>query len=210
MLANSLERLTSIIHELDQQAKQLDKQNSQQKVLNQLSDNPLFSSNLFYFQGDRLSGYTQELLKRVKEIQKHLACNNKLVAHQLITNIEQQISALLNAFGANNIRLKSATFEQKQRQHWYNKNNKQASKYQQAVSAVLEPIQSLYQKLSEYHGFEQRLAVMIAEREQTRAQKGVSSAQLSQEILALHQRLGRCRKAITQVEQQIALAEKQR
>ena len=208
MLSNAINRLTSIIHELDHQAKQLDVENSQQKVLKQLSDNPLFSSNLFYFQGDRLSGYTQELLKRTKEIQKHLACNNNLVAHQLITNIEQQISALLNAFGANNIRVKSAAFEQKQRQHWYNKQDN--NKYQQAVAAVIEPIQSLYQKLSEYHGYEQRLAAMIADREQIRTQSGSSNTQVSQEILALHQRLGRCRRAISQVEQQIALAEKQR
>ncbi len=75
----------------------------------------------------------------------------------------------------------------------------------------MQPTQALYQKLSEHHEFERRLALMIAEREQQRGNtKDYSqrNEQLKLEILALHKRLGKCRQAISVIERDIELAEK--
>ena len=69
------------------------------------------------------------------------------------------------------------------------------------VEAVVQQLsassQQLYQQLSEYQQFESRLKDMLqlAERDQTAA--GTARR------LALHARLGRCRRAIDEVEQQI-------
>jgi primosomal replication protein N'' len=50
---------------------------------------------------------------------------------------------------------------------------------------------------------------MITEREQLRQHaKNADSLKLSQEVLALHHRLGRCRQAISVIERDIAFAEK--
>ena len=50
---------------------------------------------------------------------------------------------------------------------------------------------------------------MIQDRELQRQHANVKrSKQLSEEVLALHQRLGRCRQAISKLEREIAQAEK--
>ncbi len=67
----------------------------------------------------------------------------------------------------------------------------------------------LYEKLNKNREFERRLMLMVAEREQQRTQCRASEAEkLSNEVLALHQRLGRCRKAISLIERDIEFAEK--
>ena len=67
----------------------------------------------------------------------------------------------------------------------------------------------LYQKLTEHHEFERRLMDMVAEREAMRAKcKKHESEKLSIEVLTLHQRLGRCRRAISTIERDIEQVEK--
>ena len=62
--------------------------------------------------------------------------------------------------------------------------------------------QALYQKLSETHEFERRLLQMIHEAAQQQ--------QAPELQLALHARLGRCRKAISQLEAEIQWLEQKR
>ena len=67
----------------------------------------------------------------------------------------------------------------------------------------------LYQKLTEHHEFERRLMDMLSEKERQRLEsKKHESEKLSVEVLTLHQRLGRCRKAISAIQREIELAEK--
>lgn len=65
------------------------------------------------------------------------------------------------------------------------------------VQQLAASSQQLYQQLSEYQQFESRLLDMVrlAERD--------SSKEATNKTLALHARLGRCRKAINEVEQAI-------
>ena len=57
--------------------------------------------------------------------------------------------------------------------------------------------------------FERRLLAMVHEREQQRQQAtNKQSERLSEEILALHQRLGRCRQAISKLEREIEQTKK--
>ena len=82
-------------------------------------------------------------------------------------------------------------------------------KYKKLAKTVLLNSHQLYQKLNEHHEFERRLLEMIRSRSQQLNQcKQGQSAKISQEVLALHQRLGRCRQAITAIERDIELAEK--
>ena len=77
------------------------------------------------------------------------------------------------------------------------------------TKSVLLSSHQLYQQLNEHHEFERRLMDMITEREQERVRsKSAINDKLSLEVLALHQLLGRCRKAISSIERNIELAEK--
>jgi primosomal replication protein N'' len=85
----------------------------------------------------------------------------------------------------------------------------QTDKYNKMAKSVLLSSHQLYQQLTEHHEFERRLKDMITEREQERTRsKSANIDKLSQEVLALHQRLGRCRKAISAIERNIEQAEK--
>ena len=68
----------------------------------------------------------------------------------------------------------------------------------------------LYQELSQNHEFERRLQEMIDIRKQQLSSASTAEAnKINHEILALHARLGRCRKAITATEDKIQQVEKQ-
>jgi len=83
------------------------------------------------------------------------------------------------------------------------------AQYNNVAKAVLLSSHQLYQKLNEHHEFERRLMDMVQTRQQELTQcRASQSTKLSQEVLALHQRLGRCRKAISAIEREIELAEK--
>ena len=84
-----------------------------------------------------------------------------------------------------------------------------ANQYQTLAGNVLANSHALYKKLNEHHEFERRLLDMITQREQQRNKaKNSDTSLLSQEVLALHQRLGRCRQAISVIERDIEFVEK--
>ena len=82
-------------------------------------------------------------------------------------------------------------------------------RYKKAAQAVMQSSHNLHNKLNETFEFERRLLEMIATREKQFHGATVKvSKQLTEEVLALHQRLGRCRQAISKLEREIASAEK--
>ena len=72
---------------------------------------------------------------------------------------------------------------------------------------IMTSSHELYKKLSEYHEFERRLVAMLNEKN-LQINKTNNTQQHTQDILTLHQRLGRCRQAISKVEREIEINEK--
>ena len=67
----------------------------------------------------------------------------------------------------------------------------------------------LYKELSDHHEFERRLNEMVSIRRlQLDKANSEQASKINLEILALHGRLGRCRKAISAIEDKIQRAEK--
>jgi primosomal replication protein N'' len=215
----AIKRLSELLEHLFLQAKKTDQLNSNQKSHRLIENNNLFSQHLFTTESDKISLYVEEVKKRLNEFSRLYSLsgdniNKAEFAKSSLLQIEQQISALMNAIQANetmhqavqasfnakkNIRRKSAQAAQL----------KQADKYNKMAKSVLLSSHQLYQQLTEHHEFERRLKDMIIEREQERTRsKSVNLDKLSQEVLALHQRLGRCRKAISVIERNIEQAEK--
>jgi len=201
---SQITRLLSIVEQLRQQAKLVDDINAKNKAHKMIENNSLFSIGLFVSDSDCFSPYVDELEVKVYGLSRLIKAQQTELSTLALEKIEQQITALLRALNANKtmhdeakVRLDAKITSIKARQ------------YKKAVQSVIQSSQELYQKLSEHHEFERRLVNMLNEKEQQLS--NCSSAlrqELSQQTLTIHQRLGRCRKAISLIERDIEFSEK--
>jgi len=216
---NAITRLSALLEQLTLQAIEIDKGNTKQKSHWLIENNDLFSHQLFKSRSDCFTPYVNETKQRLTELTRLMKTtlisdNSERIAKESLAQIEQQISALMNALQSNQTMHQTAqmNFEIKKkiRANTAKKNQtKLNAQYNNVAKAVLLSSHQLYQKLNEHHEFERRLMDMVQTRQQELTQcRASQSTKLSQEVLALHQRLGRCRKAISAIEREIELAEK--
>lgn len=208
---NSIERLSILLDTLDAKAKQTDIQNAQLKAHRLIENNNLFSSTLFVSQSDQFIPYIREIQRRLKEFSRLVAANKIELSKTLLLQIEQQVAAISNALQSNSVMHQAAKLSSDANNKVRIKKAKikQKNKYDNLTKHIILSSHQLYQKLSEHHEFERRLMDMVAEKERARTLcKKHEDEKLSAEVLALHHRLGRCRKAISSIEREIELAEK--
>ncbi len=198
----SLERIYTVLDDLSQQAKLVDDENQRTKSHYLLQDKNVFSENLFVTNSDKIQHYVAEIREKTAELSRLLANGRKELSHSRLQSIEQQITAVINALRSN-----KGIHQEAQ----YRLNAINSRRYKKAAKELFQSSQALYQELSEHHEFERRLQVMLQEREQLRQAASPSKInKIAAEVLALHQRLGRCRQAISKIERQIELSEKPR
>jgi primosomal replication protein N'' len=198
----SLDRITAVLDNLTEQAKIIDIENEQTKSHYLLKDKDVFSESLFSTNSDKIQPYVDEVRGKTIELSRLLRSGKKELSQNRLQSIEQQISAILNAIRSN----KGIHQEAQYRLTAIN-----ARRYKKAAKQLFKSSQALYQQLSEHHEFERRLLAMMDEREVLRKNATPAKAKkISDEVLALHQRLGRCRQAISKIERQIEVSEKPR
>jgi len=208
---NSIERLSVLLKTLDAKAKQIDIKNTQLKAHRLIENNNLFSSTLFVSQSDQFGPYIRETQRRISEFSRLVVANKIDLSKVLLLQIEQQISAIANALQSNSVMHQAAklSFDANNKVRIKKAKVKQAGKLRELTKNIVLSSHQLYQKLTEHHEFERRLMDMVNERENARLKcKNHESEKLSAEVLALHQRLGRCRRAISTIERDIERAEK--
>jgi len=208
---NSIERLSVLLKTLDAKAKQIDIKNTQLKAHRLIENNNLFSSTLFVSQSDQFGPYIRETQRRISEFSRLVVANKIDLSKVLLLQIEQQISAIANALQSNSVMHQAAklSFDANNKVRIKKAKVKQAGKFRELTKNIVMSSHQLYQKLTEHHEFERRLMDMVNERENARLKcKNHESEKLSAEVLALHQRLGRCRRAISTIERDIERAEK--
>jgi len=208
---NSIERLSVLLQTLDAKAKQIDIKNTQLKAHRLIENNNLFSSTLFVSQSDQFGPYIRETQRRISEFSRLVVANKIDLSKVLLLQIEQQISAIANALQSNSVMHQAAklSFDANNKVRIKKAKVKQAGKLRELTKNIVLSSHQLYQKLTEHHEFERRLMDMVNERENARLKcKNHESEKLSAEVLALHQRLGRCRRAISTIERDIERAEK--
>ena len=208
---NSLERLTKILVRLSKDARQIDMKNSQKKSHRLVENNNLFSPSLFHSQSDRYLPYVEEIEHKLAEFKRLVTGDKITLSKVLLEQLEQQISAVSNALNANSTIHQAAkiSFDANNKVKIKKAKAKQANKYKSLAQNLVLNSQQLYLKLTEHHEFERRLNDMLIEKEQQRLKcKPHESEKLSLDVLTLHQRLGRCRKAISTIERDIELTEK--
>jgi len=198
----ALDRITAVLDSLTEQAKIIDIENAQTKSHYLLKDKDVFSEALFATNSDKIQPYVDEVRGKTIELSRLLHHGKKELSQNRLQGIEQQISAIVNAIRSN----KGIHQEAQYRLTAIN-----ARRYKKAAKQLFKSSQALYQQLSEHHEFERRLLAMLDERELLRKSATPAKAKkISDEVLALHQRLGRCRQAISKIERQIEVSEKPR
>lgn len=208
---NSIQRLSVLLQALDDKAKKIDAKNSQVKAHRLIENNNLFSLTLFSSQSDQFQPYIKEVQRNISEFSRLVSANKVDLSKLILQQIELQMAAISNALQANSSMHQAAklSFDANNKVRIKKAKVKQKEKYGELTQKVMLNSHQLYQKLSEHHEFERRLMDMVAQREAERIKcKHHENEKLSQEVLALHQRLGRCRKAISVIERDIELAEK--
>jgi len=212
----AIQRLLSLVEQLAMQSAQVDQLNANHKSHHLIENNNLFSRQLFSTESDLFTPYVNEVNKRLNNFSRLQKLSNENLnkmefAKTSLQQIEQQILAITNAIQANQAMHKAAqvSFDARKKVRIRRAKATTSNKYDKIAKTIMLSSHQLYQQLTEHHEFERRLMAMINEREQQRQKsRGMNTAQLSQEVLALHQRLGRCRKAISAIERNIENAEK--
>lgn len=199
-MQQAIKKIQTILAQLAQQASDIDEINKRSKSHKIIQDNDIFAEALFSTHSDLFVPYVKEVQNKTNELDRLLVAQKNTLAHNRIQQIEQQISALRTALNSN------ATIHKDADQRLI---ALKARRYKKAAQAVMQSSHNLHKKLEETFEFERRLLNMIKERELQRQQTSAAqSNRLSDEILALHQRLGRCRQAISKLEREIAQTKK--
>ncbi|TMO66556.1 primosomal replication protein [Pseudoalteromonas aurantia] len=196
-MTTALSKLHHQVDYLAQQAEQFDNAKWFAKNRYIQAQPSLFDRTVFATKSLQLTDYVDEIkvtLTALPEPQKRHAYAFAL--EKIATQIEAVIKVL-----------KSTSVWAKENKAHY---PKKAKVYRSAVKKVIQSSQELYQELSQNHEFERRLIEMVELRKvQLNNANPTQAHALNQEILTLHARLGRCRKAISATEEKIQLAEKQ-
>ncbi len=200
MLTQSLIiRIAEQIDTLKQQTEQIDQHNATVRS-NRFKYRDIFHPQLFRCDSTKLLDYVLEAEKNFKTLLKGPSYAAHLPA--LGEKLSCQIAAINQAVKANAVVLKEHNYQSKRAKQRYQQ------RYKKVASQMMANSHELYEELARNHEFERRLNEMIYER---KAQLGGADAptteRLNREMLALHERLGRCRRAITAVEERIQFAE---
>lgn len=214
-MQRSLIRLKSILDQLEIDANAVDQANKQRKSHYYLQDQAMFDQKLFPIVSSSYYAYVQYTQKRLVHLQKLLSTKRMAFCAALMTELEEQISALITAIKSNNNRYHDSEYRLERRNRLKKQKiqatTKQTANHQKQAEAVLVSLQQLYTKLAEFKGFEYRLQDMLQLKQLELAKtKQHDTTSMQQEILTLQQRLERCRKAISDVEKQIKDSEKTR
>lgn len=204
-----LATLAELINQLTEQAQQVDQAFYGNKWHQQAMEQHVFYQDVFQCQATRFLPYCHEITKEFNQLTEFVARQQQTFVSLLLDKISQQINALSTALNAVDLLQKEMQTQSrvKARTKLQQQNIKQQVKKQ--LQNLQQPTQNLYQQLAEYHDFERRLAAMILEQQrQVDLAKGSAQAPVVQKLLALQQRLGRCRKAINELELTIERAEK--
>lgn len=182
---SALQLLASQLNELYQRACVIDGQRQPGKPQD------WFESGLFSCHSPDLADYVADAKRNLKRLSDNSPPLSQPGRQRLAEHLAAQVNALTRAFS----------------------NQQTRNKFQRSVKISREklakPITSkpgstgLYQQLAEYQQFERRLLDMIEQADRYGSNNDASR------LLALHARLGRCRKAISEVEQAILQHERQ-
>ena len=173
------------------------KNNINESGLNQKSwfnASEFFNAGCFACHSEELKDYLSELEQQINKLK---AVSSIQYAEHLTITITEQFScfrSLLNSFSVN-----------EKHKSYKAKNRTRLQKVKSLTRQVTQSSQELYQELSQLQDYERRLLEMVNNKQQTLNQYSGQKHknEYQQQVLLTQQRLGRCRQAISKVEEQI-------
>ncbi|PAJ73380.1 primosomal protein [Pseudoalteromonas sp. NBT06-2] len=197
MNAQILERLHIQIEKIKRDAKAFDNAKWFDKNRYMRSKHRLFDATLFNTRSMILLDYVDELSETYVNLPP---ITHRRSYEYAIERLTTQLEAVIRV-------LKSTPVWQKDLDS--NKFVKKKTYYKKAVKKIMQSSHELHQELAKNKEFERRLLVMIEDKKALlhRACDDKAS-EINLEILSIHGRLGRCRKAISATEDNIKFSEK--
>ncbi|WP_199609239.1 primosomal replication protein [Flocculibacter collagenilyticus] len=196
-----LQKLAHQLSLIKEQSEYIDKFNDENRSVKE--QHIRFDATLFKVRSSKLQDYAIEAAKNFALLEKLYKKGQSEYLTYYINLLDSQISALVQAVKSNEVKLKEIQFDKKARQARYQQKLKRTAQH------IMQPSHELYAELNQNHEYERRLMNMLEMREaRLKSANGAEADTLKQEVLALHQRLGRCRQAISKVENKIAWVEK--
>ena len=162
--------------------------------------NDLFHSSCFYCQSDDINDYLSELKSNISKL-SNLTDNDYLSF--LSEKVTEQFSCFRNL-------LNSLSISKKAKQYKHS-HQKRLAQVKQLNRKVNHSSQELYTELSKLQEFERRLLDMVDEKQRQLSTYSGNKFKndYQQQVLVTQQRLGRCRQAISKVEEQIQNLDRQ-
>lgn len=202
-----------------QQLKNLEKevlQHDQQLPQNEqklLQDLERFNYQLFIQHGAKLQPCIEQITSSINDLEKRL--NHQIADESIVfccEKIQDRFTAVKRALSSTKVNIESAKQQKAAKSaYWAKRNNNQhqSSGFEWIAASVMQNSHQLYEELNKHLNWATRIEQKIAELELRLANANVSNKiTLQNDILSMHRRLGKCRKAITYIEDRIQLFER--
>jgi len=182
----------TLIHQYDQLHFSINQNTNVRKAWFNKSD--LFNAECFVTHSEDLNDYLAELKMNIVRLQ---TVDSVKYAEHLTAIITDQFScfrSLLNSLSVN-----------EKHKHYKVSMQSRIQKMKKLTTHVTQSSRELYQELSKLQEYERRLLEMVREKQQTLNQYSgqKNRVEYQQQVLVTQQRLGRCRQAISKIEEQI-------
>lgn len=183
-IANLQSQLAILEHEVKQ---------SKLTQQNWFRSSDIFNSSSFHTQSDEVIDYLKELKNNINRL---ATVKEQSHADYLSEKITNQFNCFKNLLNSSKLNSKYAAHR--------GKHIKLEQRVKKIAQQATQTSQSLYEELSQLHEYERRLLDMVADKQTMLNQySGSEKSHLQQQVLLTQQRLGRCRQAITGVEDKI-------
>lgn len=205
MLKNQLQKLEQEVLQHDSHLVP-----SQRKLL---QDIERFNQSLFVQHGAQLMPCIEQIRASIVQLEKQIAL--KLAPHTIAMScerIQDRFTAVKRALLTTSIDLKSKNQQQaSKRARFAQQQNQshQASGFAWIASNVLQNSHEIYAELNKHLNWEKKFEQKIAEMESTLENcHSADKISLQNDILLMHRRLGKCRQAISYIEDRIQAFER--
>ncbi|WP_076537035.1 primosomal replication protein [Shewanella sp. UCD-KL21] len=205
-------QLKQQLSSLEQDALHHDQQlPAQQKKM--LQDIERFNSQLFIQQGAQLSPCIAQLKKDILQLEKQLSFKLDVRIIELsCQRIQDRFTALRRALVTTNLNVNTEKQKRDNSRARYAKKQQQQhsdSGFGWIASNVMKNSHQIYQELNKHLNWATTFEQKIAEMESALANcHSTDKIRLQNEILSLHRRLGKCRQAISYIEERIQMFER--
>ena len=172
-----------------------------------------FNHQLFNQSGGKLFPCIAQISKHIDNLERQIALGIDMNMIQIsCEQIQDRFIALKRAISSTSINVKDAKQVRASKRAYYAKQQAgrhQASGFDWIATSVMQNSHQLYDELNKHLNWSKRIEQKIEQLNLTLDNcADMDKIKLQQEILAMHRRLGKCRQAISYIEDRIQLLER--